>query len=328
MNDTKTSKRQGQMFRTLSVKNPFIVARFIFFAVLAYLTILQLIFAAWNISTTTSAGQNVSNTPVFLVFNTCIILLFLLHGVIDMVMPKEQLSSVRLECIWSAATNLLQTGIAIGVTISAPQELCDISNWSYCASSSLLAPIAWLTSVILLSYFFALTIAAVAHANVHPNIWTSTVHDIAWFGYPPVNQTDTGDFVDYYDWKSERDPTLEDKAAEDSEKAPWAAFARVRRGIDHPFSIDKKPGGKVRDEVSMPSIPLPPYTPPKTRERIAGNGSRFIEVISEPGRKARQANVPARFPSTVTDHDKPIPLPRRSEWVRADDIATDKSRKE
>jgi hypothetical protein len=156
-------------------------------------------------------------------------------------------------------------------------------------------------------------ITIVAHSDTHSNIWANTAYDIDWFGY--LSARGMGASAKGYDaYCSEWAEYMKCKsvAMGDLEKAPWATTAKVRRGIDPPFAKDKKPGDKVHN------MPTPaPTVPPRVHERVPDNGSRFVQVTN-------QNIVGPRFPSTVDNHDLPIRITKRSEWVRADFI-TDKS---
>lgn len=143
----------------------------------------------------------------------------------------------------------------------------------------------------------------------------------------------------------------------DVEKAPWAENISVRRGKDDPYaaSIATRSHSRSGRWTSSSSAPpshrmtvsvsdrsglfyphssnrgtpatenasLPPL-PPKSLSKdnsLSSFGSRFVELGCDV-RRSPQPTLPqietiALFPSTVEDHDLPIPLPHKSEWVRA-----------
>ncbi|KAJ3560106.1 hypothetical protein NP233_g11050 [Leucocoprinus birnbaumii] len=147
------------------------------------------------------------------------------------------------------------------------------------------------------------------------------------------------------------------EAERDVEKAPWAENISVRRGKDDPYaastwaysqsgrstpfsfgSSGHRTGESVSDfselfpsrrmttateNASIP--PRPPAPPPKTLSKGSASsfGSKFIERLSRDIRKSPQHTLPqlrsmSPFPSSIEDHDAPIPLPHKSEWVRAE----------
>jgi len=300
--------RRDQTFNSANVKNPFLVARLVFFAISAYLTVLLLTFAAWNIHATTSIGLKASLGTVFLLFNACMNLLCLIIGVVEIALPAFKVSNITFECVWSATTGLLQTGMAIITSVYHRRLFCGFKDNPSCAPISLLMPVTWLNSVILLSYFFTLLITVVAHSNTHSKIWANSVYDVDWFGY--LSARGMGASGKVYPDSADELSRRRSIAMGDLEKAPWATTTKVRRGIDPPFAKDKKP---------VHSTPIPaPTIPPRVHGKVSNNGSLFVEVTN-------QKIVGSRFPSTVGNYDLPIAIPKRSEWVRADFI-TDRSR--
>ena len=109
------------------------------------------------------------------------------------------------------------------------------------------------------------------------------------------------------------------------EAIPWSS-APIRRGIDPPFI---RPG-QISNR-SSPSLPprldLPSY-PNRSMGAIGTAGSRYLEKFRESSVLSRlespaqytthYLNHEDSFPTAVADLDQPIPLPRRSEWVKAD----------
>jgi len=78
-------------------------------------------------------------------------------------------------------------------------------------------------------------------------------------------------------------------------------------------------GTPATENASLP--PLPPKSLSKENS-LSSFGSRFVERLSCDVKRSPQPTLPQietieLFPSTVEDHDLPIPLPQKSEWVRA-----------
>ncbi|KAF8636742.1 hypothetical protein AX17_003545 [Amanita inopinata Kibby_2008] len=235
-----------------------------------------------------------------------------------------RLSSVRLECAWAGILSLFQAGIAVSITVSSLRDLCQTSgDWAMRASRSLLVPVSWLNTFVVVSYFFTLAIAATVHASTCPNIWKSSVCNIDWFGFSgnrlDQNGVDRKNCSDLWsDHLDEMEPTCVRKhVSNDPEKAPWAKGNNMRRGIDHPFLIRRDQILAPRDTPTMVDMSLP-AVPVRAHARDPRDGSRFIENVDDQQQTARATPCLA---IALEEHDLPIPLPSKSEWVRADVIA-------
>lgn len=197
-------------------------------------------------------------------------------------------------------------------------------------------------SFIVLGYFLFLFVATMAHKTSYPAIWTRSLHDIEWFGQqppalPPKEQLITNPFFDHYDdiestaarKKHYRRDSLDDPA-------PWAVPSTIRRGVDPPFvrkpsQESSSPFEKLSPLPALISLPVPnPSATPGTFKGTA-SGSRFIEkfrdsmVLARPESPSQfvhryhiTSTDPTSFPRSVEDMDQPIPLPKKSEWIRAD----------
>jgi hypothetical protein len=109
------------------------------------------------------------------------------------------------------------------------------------------------------------------------------------------------------------------------ETIPWVGTP-IRRGVDPPFT---KPGHTANQSLTSPPprADLPTY-PNQTAAPIGTAGSRYLEKFRESSVLSRTESLAqytthylthkGSFPSSVADLDKPIPLPRRSEWIKAD----------
>lgn len=170
--------------------------------------------------------------------------------------------------------------------------------------------------------------ATMAHKHLYSDIWKRSVYGIEWFGQSHKifsKGNDTGrlnvdNHEDIEKSSTQKQPYL---ISPPIEHTPPEATNSIRRGVDTPFSRKQDRTGS-NDLLRMTStMSLPSY--PKRRAK-SENGSKFIETFRESTLLARTEsfaqfvankvpNDPYPFPLDV---DEPIPLPRLSEWVRAD----------
>lgn len=326
----------------LLVRNAFLIFRLVFLALSFTFTFLSLIFASWNVNSTLSVGHSVPSTSIFIIFQSCLVFFCVALALVDLFNPRAEASRVLLECVWSGVLSMCHLGAAISTTVNGPSLACKVtSDWTVCASASLLVPVTWLNSVVSLAYFFTLFITTMAHKTLYPDIWMRTVYSINWFGQPPESPSSekvVQDFLgcspclddpyfDHYDDIGSTAMRKKNYRIRDSveEAIPWAS-APIRRGIDPPFV---RPG--QLSSRSSPSLPprldLPSY-PNRSVGTIGSAGSRYLEKFRESSVLSR-TETPAQytthylshkdsFPISVADLDQPIPLPRRSEWIKAD----------
>jgi len=105
--------------------------------------------------------------------------------------------------------------------------------------------------------------------------------------------------------------------SEISERPTWAQATPTRRGVDQPFA--------VRPRTPMSSQLGAPVPPPKVRAREVNTpkDSHYVESDREAEaqgeyRLTLTPRTPTVFPPKIANPDLPIPLPRLSEWIRAD----------
>ncbi|KAF5381041.1 hypothetical protein D9615_003873 [Tricholomella constricta] len=309
------------------MQNPFLIARFVIFALLVNLNLLILAFAAWNANATVAAGLSVPVTTIFFLLNSCTLFFCVILGLAELLVPHANTARVLFECALSAALSVFQTGTAISITVNGP-AICRLTfNWDLCASSSLLIPTAWLSSIILFSHFLTLFITAMVHVRNIPDIWTKTIYSVDWFSFSEgfTNEKAIDDSNDADSWsRYMKDIEAARPHIDDNTKAPWARA--IRRGIDIPFKRSNL--SSVNSSPSTTSTLLP-VAPLRVQSRSIA-GSRFIEKFRDSSRLSRSeaafqyaTQTSSRvepFPPRVENHDLPIPLPRLSEWIRADAI--------
>lgn len=168
-----------------------------------------------------------------------------------------------------------------------------------------------------------------AHSRVQADVWHKTVYSVEWFNEPnlptfSVKRDEHSESVCSRltdDVESCREPTY------DRDRAPWSRLSNIRRGVDTPFKR-QGPTSSVRNSTSAAIVSLPIV--PHNAQGRATSGSRFIEKFRESQLIFRSENpMPCvnhsmirqdPFPLKIDNHDLPIPLPRLSEWIRADAV--------
>lgn len=110
----------------------------------------------------------------------------------------------------------------------------------------------------------------------------------------------------------------------------WSQNRSIRRGKDHPFGVKDAPASTVASP-EKPAITLPQLVRFDGGISARTDGARHIESFRLPFsqpcgfephsptdvdlHKMGRLNA---FPPRIEDDDLPIPLPRLSEWIRAD----------
>lgn len=331
------------------MQNSFIIIRAIFFTLILYFNLLAIIFAGWNIMSSTSSGMPVPGAAAFLVVNAALIFAFtMLAYSADVICPKARPSQVRFECGWTVLMGVLQLAASIYVTTVSPQALCQShSTWTICASAALLMPISWLATFIMLVYCITLCVMAATHVYFLPTLWKKPVTAVPWFNladsmpvsFPsrPLSEISSSTWAEsgsscniskYITDTWERLYRVEGRVIEpskpilfsrncpsiDSTRPAWAKQLELqtRRGVDQPFLTQR-----VSPSSSSPKVPLPP---PKARAReVSGpNDFKYAKTLQPDKSQSYSTLTPTIFPKRIADPDLPIPRPRLSEWIPAD----------
>ncbi|KAJ8457044.1 hypothetical protein ONZ45_g18473 [Pleurotus djamor] len=287
--------------------NPFLVIRFVVFALLVFLNFQVLVFSAWNINAALSASYPVPGVSVFFIFNCCLLYFFLIVAMGEYMRPLTKTGQIKFELSWSGVLSLLYIGATIALTVDGPTVRCQISSDpSACASASLLMPVTWATTMTLLSYFFGLVILVAVHLPVYPEVLQSTVYKFPWFdnsGDAIVHRVspdlEKGVIqVDVASW-TKRTKTLDPPS--------WAAALKVRRGKDDPFARHQTTPSSSGVSTVAPSVP---------------DKDDYYRPTAPTPKGVKSPITPSHhdspFPAAVEDQDIPIPLPRLSSWIRAD----------
>ncbi|KAI0065470.1 hypothetical protein BV25DRAFT_1693584 [Artomyces pyxidatus] len=246
---------------------------------------------------------------------------------------------VAFECGWTGVMSVLTLAASIDVTISGPPAVCQSkAPFSVCASSTVLVPVSWLIGLLMLGYFLTLLGMSVGHMHTVANIWTSSIYSVPWFAehdctkpaapqLPPIQtffspkrvsrRHSTSSFpqdVEAHPQGPSEKPLPAVRPADarsvESTRPWWAIQLRGRPGKDRPFTGVMKGKGKAREynEPQDASGLRTPRSPdPDFHGRWLYHGEEE-EVIA----------VYPKFQRSVLDPDKPIPLPKRGEWLPAD----------
>ncbi|KAI0780781.1 hypothetical protein BD413DRAFT_463336 [Trametes elegans] len=166
------------------MRNPFIVLRFVMFAILFYVNLLTVGFSVWNISVLKGLGGLAVDAPTFVVFNACLLLALLAACLVLSWYTSTAFDQVRYECGWTGIMSALQLASSIDITINGPPALCQGVSITACASSSLVVALSWVSSTMLLMYSFSLMTTAITHLSVIPDVWGASVCAVPWFAAP------------------------------------------------------------------------------------------------------------------------------------------------
>ncbi|KAJ7273607.1 hypothetical protein B0H12DRAFT_1090170 [Mycena haematopus] len=237
------------------------------------------------------------------------------------------LASLKFECGWSVPLLVFQFAATIGVTVHVlpPRSAAVVS-----ASHTLLLAVAWITAILTAIYLAGLIGAIMLHRSMFHGIWSASAPSVDWFVHRQLDanslENDSwtrylGDIESSAMRKQHFANTSESGTIPSTpnpspyhEKAPWAP--NIRRGVDEPFIFRAESSAASEARSTLPSklnAALPPL-PLRVETKAKSAGSRFIERIRESQVLVRPSTS---FPAGVDDHNMPIPLPRRSEWVRA-----------
>ncbi|KAF8921400.1 hypothetical protein CPB85DRAFT_1450891 [Mucidula mucida] len=330
------------------MRSPFLIARCVIFALLTYFSLLILVFASWNVHATSETTTPVPGSAILLIFNSCLLFALIAISFAEFAIPQLKTAIVAFECAWMLVLAMFEVGASISLVINGPVLSCQLTReWDVCASSYLLIPSVWLKSFILLGYLFLLLIAGMSHSRQLPSIWCTSIYAVPWFtvelgekaaflGDAPrsISNPENDSWARYVAQIANSSgrkrqysvDSIEKGEPQDIEKAPWAQNADIRRGRDSPFTVrdDDSSTNSSRTRITLPERPAAPV--PATPSSTAG--SRFIERFRESRMLTRQGkshfsmdsdiSAITPFPRDIDDHDQPIPLPRLSEWMRAD----------
>ncbi|KAI0035707.1 hypothetical protein K488DRAFT_82745 [Vararia minispora EC-137] len=246
------------------MKTPFLVIRFVLFALLGYHSVLAVALSAWNILAAKHAGVFVSSGAVLLIFNACFFFLWMTLAFVEYIGQRANRSAsvVAYECVWAGLMSVLDLAAGIAVVLGGPPVYCQKNvPYDLCASSTILVPVSWFAGIIMLSYFLTILGLSVGHMRSEPGVWLRSLYDVPWFDadrvskyppcLPPVNRHESTRFsfiarrhsTSSLPAATERQPTTSEDAPQD-------------RGIpyDKPLPLDPPPLNQ-RTDVNDPNRP-------------------------------------------------------------------------
>ncbi|OJT14592.1 hypothetical protein TRAPUB_8838 [Trametes pubescens] len=302
-------------------RNPFIVLRFVLFAILVYVNLLTIGFATWNLTVLKGLGDQALGAPGFVLFNACILLTLLGMCLISAWYSLAAFDKVRNECVWTGSMSVLQLASSMDITVSGPPTLCSGVSILACASSSLTVALSWVSSTMLLLYSFSLLTTAISHMHEVPDVWTASVRTVAWFAVPSASVESPPPR------SSTEKPRLfdsDDVFVEDAKRAsplhfPTPIFAQHAKAL--PLSPQSAPESSVaaappiwhaaRRRSSVPSLDFPP--PPSKRTTWT---SRMFSGVPSLAHKCSTESVRPTWAKTAGSAagrrgvDHPFALPR------------------
>lgn len=180
-----------------------------------------------------------------------------------------------------------------------------------------------LTIVLAFAYFFTFLITILSHRRVVQGIFSQSISSVDWFNVGQAHQVYLGKNTSWEKDDLESKGSKQDLCS--NIIAPWTQERPLRRGVDAPFVVASNrssPSSPAQSKV-LPALPdyrlstMQAFSPSRFVERFRESRivSRF-ETPSDFGKyMVRRDSQP--FPSTILDHDKPIPK-AGCEWLRAD----------
>ncbi|KAI0093528.1 hypothetical protein BDY19DRAFT_256851 [Irpex rosettiformis] len=338
------------------MRNPFLIARTVFFCILVYLNVLAIGFAAWNVSAMKSAKMPVLGAPIFVIFNACALFFFQLLAIAELASPCARTAQIGFECGWTAVMSILQLAATIDITLNGPPTYCYQTAsgrlWALCSSSNVLVAIAWASSSILLLYFLTIFITSASHYSSYRGVWWTTVYNMPWFEkgvvhppritfpepsipkpLPPESPYENPCFGAYHETAPLSPPTVpwlksyhselesnntrtSSAKSDDSLRPMWARNAKNRRGVDPPFS-------PVPNTAQRISNAFKSHWSSSTGAGPAPPPPPPKMEMPTP-QKIRGSFVDCHrtsyghFPTDVQDVDLPIARTHMREWVRAE----------
>jgi len=320
--------------------NPFSIARLILLSLQVHLNFLVLVTAAWNVNVTQASGQPVPAAELCLILTSLAFLILIsLGGILWCLrITSPFIASLKFECVWSVVLLIFRFAATIGASVHVLLPGSAVIS----ASHGLLLAAGWMTAMITFIYLAGLIVVVMLHKPTFPEIWKAPASSVDWFVHRQLdaNRMENDSWTRYLDdiessaMRKQRFGSFDCEAnlnadpekqnihlKPNPEKAPWAQS--IRRGVDEPFVFRSESDAASESPSITPSklnAALPPL-PLRVEPKAKPAGSRFIERFRESQitvRSSQQGGPSTPFPPGVDDHNKPIPLPRWSEWIRAD----------
>jgi len=305
-----------------TMPNGFRLIRAVFFSLLALFSTLSLGITAWFIDAASRSGVPVTATSLFILFESGALMLCILLGLAEAVLPGLRTSLIAFECAWTLIGASCQLVAAVSATVNGPVWFCQYSaEASLCASSALLVPAMWIKTMISFTYFLTFLFTVLAHRRDVPRVWSETVHSVNWFDSVAPSQRASVRKRDSYwdedDTAKSRLGELESGYSRAVVTAPWAR--PVRRGVQSPFApastVTPSPTLIAGARKTLSPIPMSTIASP----RAMFSPSRFVERFRDSRTSIGSQPLAGggTFPPTIQDDNRPVPKPKGTEWVRA-----------
>lgn len=287
-------------------RNPFLVTRFVLLSLIAWLSIFTLVFASFNVASTTRTSElPVPGAAGFLIFtSSATLVMLLINGVAWRVAPYSKVVRVNFECGWTGFLSILQLTATLLMTFNLP-VMCRYQSTNVingeCVSSSVLAPFTWFSSFTLITYVLMLSATTITHAPSRPGIWSSTVHSVPWFVRYQIPQVVA---------ESQAPRSMPPRRPQNADDSDEFKSVDLEAGVS-----DKNTPLDVKDYQGRRGIDAPFATTGEPAARLP-RATRYFQLSWY----AKAASALSLFPREVADQNEPIPKPPRiSEWLRANE---------
>ncbi|KAJ7905386.1 hypothetical protein B0H14DRAFT_3541409 [Mycena olivaceomarginata] len=310
--------------------NPFNIARLIVLSLQVHLNVLVFVSALWNVNVTQASGQPLPTAELCLILTSITFCIMIsLWGIVwCLKITSPFLASLKFECGWLTLLLMFQFAATIGASVHV---LPPGSSSVVSASHRLLLAAAWMAAVLTALYLAALIGAIMLHKSMFSEIWSASAPSVDWFVHRKLDannmESDSwtrylGDIESSAMRKQRFGNTSDYGTNATTDPKPQSLPRESAMGTKHPSRTESDVASEARSvSPSKLNAALPPL-PLRVEAKSKSPGSRFIERFREsqvPVRPSPRVGLPSTpFPSAVDDHNMPIPLPRWSEWIRAD----------
>lgn len=152
--------------------------RYVYFSLLAALLLTQLGLASSTVSYKSSSLQR--QVAVYSVFISVLgLMLTAVIMFIDFFRENALFSKVMVELTWLTILFIFEIADAAALTALLPQLTC--TNERMCNIFGATTGIAWVITLLVVSYLLLLLVSAILHHDAYPHVWKTGVRDFPWF---------------------------------------------------------------------------------------------------------------------------------------------------